>query len=294
MSGNGKTMFVLHRRAARRKATKAARAEALAVLEDLAATAPDGGPASERPGVFWVEVPNERLDDAVARLPRLGYTDAVDVLEPDPGGEVRYRKRTYSLRRVYTEDAAAARDRAPDRRSFLLEGPDGVREVRGYRGSSGTGERRGLPVCDARLLVNLVAPAGPGVLLDPFAGAGGIVVEASSDGWTVASTDIDASLRHGLGRLAHHAVADARALPLATGSVHAVATEPPYDPGADAMLTPAFDEMRRVTRPGGRIAMLVHASHADTLRGASAGLETVLDEAVDRKGTPVVALAWTI
>ena len=55
--------------------------------------------------------------------------------------EIRQRKR----------DAEEEREASPDRRPFLLPGPDGgVREVRGYRG-----DRRALPPTDARLTVNL-------------------------------------------------------------------------------------------------------------------------------------------
>ena len=75
-------MLVLHLRAARGKARAAAVAEALALLHDLAPSAPAGGPLSERGGVAWVELPERHLAAATARLPRLGYTTAVDLVAP--------------------------------------------------------------------------------------------------------------------------------------------------------------------------------------------------------------------
>ena len=55
--------------------------EALCLLRDLYPAAPDSGPLAERGGVFWIALPAEALDTAVSRIPRLGYTWAVDVLE---------------------------------------------------------------------------------------------------------------------------------------------------------------------------------------------------------------------
>jgi hypothetical protein len=47
-------------------------------------------------------------------------------------------------------------------------------------------------------------------------------------------------------------------------------------------------------RPCGRVAILAAAGQADGLRRAAAGLglAPLLDAAIDRKGLPVVALAW--
>jgi hypothetical protein len=295
-------MLVLHLRAARRRAAAAAAAEALALLHDLEPSAPAGGPLADRGGVVWVEVPEERLAAVTARLPRRGYSTAVDLLvadaTPGRGGTpaVRWRRRGWRLERLHAEDAAGHRERAPDRRVFLFEADGGpVRPVRGYRGGAGPLERRGLPVCDARLLVNLVAPAGPGLLLDPFAGVGGVALEARAAGWRVLTADLDPALRHGLGRLgAAHLLADARALPLRAGSLDAVATEPPYDRSVGPLAGQALAETARLLRPGAATAWLGAAWQAPGLRATAAGLglRPVLDCPVDRKGVEVVALAW--
>jgi hypothetical protein len=292
-------LLVLHQRAARRRARAAAVVEALALLHDLGPTAPAGGPLADRGGVLWVELPERHLGEAVARLPRLGYCTAADLVEAAPapararGGG---RDPGWRLVRLHTEDPAGHREQAPDRREFLVDAGDGrVRPVRGYRGDGRALGRRGLPVCDARLLVNLVAPAGPGLLVDPFAGVGGVALAAAAAGWTAVTADRDPALRHGLGHLgAGHLVADARRLPLRPGSVDAVATEPPYDPSVGPLAGQALEEVARLLRPGGATAWLCAAWQAPGLRAAAAGLglTTALDTPVDRKGTPVVALAW--
>jgi hypothetical protein len=299
---DGRALLVLHQRASRRRARAAAVAEVLALLHDLGPSAPAGGPLSERGGVCWVELPERWLAAAAARLPRLGYTTAVDRLVAAGTGRgggpaaVRWRGRSWRLERLHTEDPAGLRERAPDRREFLFAAGGGpVRPVRGYRGGGGPLARRGLPVCDARLLVNLVAPAGPGLLLDPFAGVGGVALEARAAGWTTVTADLDPSLRHGLGGLGGaHLVADARRLPLRAGVLDAVATEPPYDRGTGPLASQALGEAVRLLRPGGAVALLCAAWQAAGLRATAdrLGLRVALDCPVDRKGLAVVALLW--
>jgi hypothetical protein len=294
----GLVMLVVHQRTARRRARAAAVAEALALLHDLEPSAPAGGPLADRAGVFWVQLPERHLAAAGARFGRLGYSTAVDLLAGQgQGPAVRWRGRSWRLHRLHAEDPADMRERAPDRREFLFEAADGrLRAVRGYRGSGADPlGRRGLPVCDARLLVNLVAPAGPGWLLDPFAGVGGVALEALAAGWRTVTADRDPALRHGLGRLGGaHLVADARRLPLRAGVLDAVATEPPYDRQAGPLAGQALAEAHRLLRPGGATAWLCAAWQAAGLRASAdaLGLRVALDTPVDRKGLEVVALAW--
>jgi hypothetical protein len=89
-------------------------------------------------------------------------------------------------------------------------------------------------------------------------------------------------------------VAEARRLPLRPSSVDAVATEPPYDPSVGPLAAEALEEVARLLRPGGATAWLCAAWQAPGLRAAAAGLglAVALDTPVDRKGTPVAALAW--
>ena len=300
-------LLIFYLRPGRRKARTVATAEALNLLRDLQVTAPAGGPLSETGGLFWVSLPWDALEIALPRLPRLGYTHAVDVLEPiseypssfDRARDaqeqlVRWHHKLYRLVRVYNEDAEAMRERAPDRRTFLLETSEGTtRPVRGYRGDGQPSSRRGLPVCDARMLVNLVT-AGPGTsLLDPFAGIGGIVIEALASGCTVTSADCDPALQAGLTHLgAHHAVADARRLPWAGETFDAIATEPPYHEEATPMLVEALREMYRVLKTGGHLAILCVPGQADVLRGEGIllGLTWYLDSPINRKGLDVVVL----
>jgi hypothetical protein len=282
-------------------------AEVATVLEDLGGRPLPGGPLSEVPGVAWVAVGSAAPARIAGRVARLGYTEAVELVVPaaevagDPEARwarARWRGEDVVLVPVHEESADALRAEAPDRRSFLLECGDGVaRRIEGYRGGRGPLEHRALPPSDARLLVNLVArPArgGGGTLLDPFAGAGGVILQAARAGWATMSADVDPALRHGLAELSsgRHVVADAAALPLGAATVDAIATEPPYHESASATVVAAVAEAARVLGAGGRLAMLVATSQAPAVRAAAgrSGLAVDLDVAIDRKGTEVTCL----
>jgi tRNA G10 N-methylase Trm11 len=153
-----------------------------------------------------------------------------------------------------------------------------------------------LPAYDARALVNIAAGVGGGVFLDPFAGVGGLVIEAMSRGCRVLSCDGDRSLRYGLTLLgASHVIADARRMPFALETVDSLATEPPYDPQLTHAVVESMHEGARVLRKGGRIAMLCAAHQADEIRRTASHLPLSLlhDASLDRKGVACAILAWT-
>ena len=206
------------------------------------------------------------------------------------------KKKEYNLYRIYEENSQTLRQNAPDKRAFLLKTKDGeVRVVRGYRGSGDPFSRRGLPVYDARMLINLVSCGLGKNFLDPFAGVGGIILEAEVSGFRSVSLDIDPVLRYGLAQVSTiHCVSDAQDLPFSTATFDAIATEPPYHENAGPIIIPAFTEMYRVLKDGGRLAILCAGWQANALRREADKLNLVpyLDSFINRKGLDVVVLAW--
>ena len=295
--------LVLRLRTSRRKSRRAAVAEVLGLLRGLDIRPASGGPLAEIRGTAWVNVAHEDLDDALGRLHRLGYTAAVDLVTPigdskkgERSAVTWWQGNEVALVNIWSERDQEMRATAPDRRSFLLECADGVtRRIEGYRGGAGALERRALPVEDARLLVNLVSIGPGGRFLDPFAGAGAVVLAARSRGFATTSLDVERKLRFGLAELSgHHVVGDASALPFADCSFDAIATEPPYHSSALELLKRSIREAARVARRGARVAFLVASSQADDAReaGQLAGQTLEFEEEIDRKGTLVSCLCW--
>jgi hypothetical protein len=234
---------------------------------------------------------------------RLGYTEAIDLLVPIPEGMfrenrtdmTRFKGQALKLDRLYERDAAAERERDPDQRLFHLATPDGIREVRGYRGDGTPFGRRALPVCDAQLLVNIVDPGAGKTLLDPFAGGGGIVQEALRVGLVPVTLDIDPSVAPGLERMgARHEIGDATNLPIGDASVDAIATEPPYSTETRDWIARAMDAIVHALKPGGRLEIYCANWQAEPLRarGTTRPLRPLLDVPVDRKGSSCHILAW--
>ena len=299
--------LIFHLRPARQKARNVAVFEALSLLRDLNPQAPVGGPFSDQGGVFWITLAQNTIDLALLRLSRLGYTTAVDLLEPLPSGSKRHTKKKQSpdtitwrgqphrLARVFEEDTTEVRESAPDRRTFIFETSDGqIRPIQGYRGSSGDLSHRALPVCDARMLANLALQEDSDFLLDPFAGTGGILLEVPPDSRTL-SGDIDPALRHGLRQLVTlHCLTDAARLPYSDNSIPAIATEPPYHSSSTPKVADALEEMFRVLKLGGRIAMLCASHQGDLLKRAALRFDQELhvDSPINRKGTECAVLVW--
>jgi SAM-dependent methyltransferase len=117
----------------------------------------------------------------------------------------------------------------------------------------------------AAAMVRLAGQPG-GLLLDPCCGSGTILVEGRRRGWRVRGGDIDpeavAVARRNLPE-ATVEVADARSLRLADGSVDAAVSNLPFgrqftvDQDLTAWQRMVLREAARVTRPGGRVVLLV-------------------------------------
>ena len=299
-------ILIFRVRRARLKAMKAAVAEALSLLAQFQPILLPGGPLGDQPGLFWLQMQENDIRAALDRLPLLGYSFAVDKVEFNASKAKRkgrkiastptWRGRPFDLESLYNEDSDELREQAPDRRSFLLQDEDGsLKEVRGYRGDSGQLSRRGLPVADARLLANLAFVREGGRLLDPFAGAGGIVLAALGLKQEVFSLDIDPFVKWGLQHQgALHCVGDARNLPFRDGTFDSVATETPFEVDS-CVMADAMDEIARILRPGGHAALMVVERQADSVRERArrSGLTTMIDIPIDRKGLDVIVLAWT-
>ncbi|WP_333408987.1 hypothetical protein [Microcoleus sp. T2B6] len=296
-------LLVIRQPNSRRKATYVASQEAIHLLQHLGADIISGGPFGDPMGLFYLKLPSENLEPACRLLPHLGYSEIVeqvvivsDDLIRNKNELSRWKGKYYRLEKLYQADTKAIRDMSPDRREFLLPTEDGgVRHVVGYRGDGGLLSRRGLPVIDSRMLVNLVYNPKLERFLDPFAGAGGLVVEAVAHNFETYSTDIDPKVRFGLQFLgAKHTVADARQLPFPSCYFHSIASEPPYEEVATDTICESLLELDRVLHLDGRVALLIAESQYIKISecAKNIGWQIELDHPINRKGLPVNVLSW--
>lgn len=253
-------------------------------------------------------VPEERQPSLVELMPLLGYSRALVRLDRRLGegkdrtvrarsrrgrwlvGEQRIGEDIVLFTELWAADDEKRRQEAPHRRRFRFIHLDGVRVGRGSRGG------RRLSSCDAKFLLNLSRAAPGQRLLDPFAGIGGIVLEAVRRGIVAICGDIEEALRVGLAQASGQraAIWDAGALPLPADCVEAIVTEPPYAPRRREAVVASMAEAVRCLRRGGHLVALMDRPLSRAVLPASAehGLRVEHDFPVRRQGFVVRAVCW--
>ncbi len=121
----------------------------------------------------------------------------------------------------------------------------------------------------ARTLINLTCSHQDDLVLDPFSGTGGILIEAALLGMQTLGTDFDplmvrGSLQNITG--ADLMVADATCLPLRNHTMDAVVTDFPYGQSVcikkthsmENLYADALDEIHRVLKVGNRAVVVTH------------------------------------
>jgi tRNA G10 N-methylase Trm11 len=147
------------------------------------------------------------------------------------------------------------------------------------------------PTVAAAMVLLADGRAAGQILLDPCCGSGTILAEAATLGWKPVGADIDAEAitvaRYNLGKTARLLVADIRHLPVADGSVTAIAGNLPF--GKQYLLQDHprnwFDatlaELVRVTQPSSAVVVL-GATNTDV----RAGTRKTVDPGADRASGP--------
>ena len=207
----------------------------------------------------------------------LGYTEAIlhlrfephDGQEIDPiepgrwhAGWVREGSSRVYQSEVYVQDADALLELAPDRRGFEVRQGAGTRRAVGHR------SHRALSTLDARFLVNVARPKSSDLLLDPFAGFGGLVSEIRRRGLKVVAADVDRDLLPGFRAIGANVglVADARCLPVKANRFDLVVTEPPFRSALRRSVLDSLREVVRVLKPGGHMVVMIAESMEKDVR----------------------------
>ena len=130
----------------------------------------------------------------------------------------------------------------------------------------------------ARTLVNLTCSQAGELVLDPFCGTGGIMIEAEILGMHAVGSDFDPMMVHGSRQNVTQPdlmIADATHLPLGNHTIDAVVTDFPYGQSVcikktDTMANlydEALDEIYRVLKVGHRAVIVTHQDISDIAEG---------------------------
>ncbi len=212
--------------------------------------------------------------DVESYATNLGYTEAILHLHSEPYhdeslspvergrwhvGWVRRREQKVYQTEVYVQDAEALLAYAPDKREFQIKQAGEKRKAFGHHA------HRAMSVLDVRFLYNIAKASPVDLILDPFAGYGGIVFEGRCRGLSVIASDIDFSLSPGLSALttSNYFVADARSLPLAANSIDLIITEPPFRTAHRQAVMDSIPVLHRALKPDGRMILLISTDMCD-------------------------------
>ena len=126
----------------------------------------------------------------------------------------------------------------------------------------------------ARTLINLSCVQAKDIMLDPFCGTGGILIEAEMLGMHSMGSDFDPVMINGSLQNVTNSVllaADATHLPFANQSIDAVVTDFPYGQSVcikktdtmDDLYADVLNEIRRVLKTGRRAVVVTHRDISD-------------------------------
>lgn len=207
----------------------------------------------------------------------LGYTQGIVSVHEEPylGEELDWRKverwavgwlrkgdTKLLLTEIYRQDEERRQKESPHNRVFFIEKDGEVKAAKGHR------YRRGLSPVDARFMLNVAKLRGDELILDPFAGLGGLLIESGKRNLKIFGGDVDVTLRPGLARIVHNrcVMADARWLPFRDDTFHAIITEPPFGTRYRQAVLDSISELSRVVQPEGKIVLLIaHDMHAEIM-----------------------------
>lgn len=295
-------------RNSRIKAKQLAIMEAYLVLLPLNGIFIKNGPLGNIKGVFSFFIPREYLDKMFSILPTIGYCNKFYLLDFHTNfpvnnsdisniNELVWKGRTFNINNFYFQDRKIYQEHSSNNRKFVILNQKEEKEVYGYRGDGTELGRRALPVEDARCLVNLSLPCYTERLLDPFAGAGGIVYEAKyiNKEIEVFSIDKDPVLAPGLEYYgSRHYIGNSANIDFDEEFFDAIVTEVPFSSKALDDIVQTIRNISSSLKKDGRIVMMCSIKQSPVIRkviGETGFYEYVFQE-VNRKGTNVAIMAW--
>ncbi len=303
-------VLVCSLRNSRIKAKKIAIMEMFNSLFPLKGIFISNGPLGDVKGLFSFFILKEYKIELKKYLKQIGYCDKFYMLdfenpEYKNTSEINsvngffWKKKKFSIQLFYEQSDEIYKNQSPHNRKFLIIGKDRcVKEVFGYRGDGSERGRRGLPVEDARCLVNLATPSILKTLIDPFAGGGGIVYQAKyiKEEIDVISIDIDPTLEPGLTFYgAKHYVSNSCTIQLGNTQIDAIVTEVPFSNEATTDIIMTLKNISKYLNNNGKVIIMSSIQQAEKIKYCinELGLFPIMSYQLNRKGTDVVIMTYT-
>lgn len=299
-------------RPSRIKAKHLAIAEMFFVLSGLGCLFIINGPLGDKKGLisFFVRKNSEGL--LKEALKNVGYCDKFFLLEEcsqkngrkfgrsnkSAENEIIWKGMLFRLKPFFKQCHITFDEQSPHNREFFIYSANGtVKRVVGYRGDGSMTGKRALPVEDTRLMINLAAPHKAEVLMDPFAGSGGILHTARyiNPSLFLISSDIDPILEPGLRRFSDkNFTMDARKVRLKNSCIDAIVTEVPFNKAVTEVVSESFLHLSCFLKKNARIIFMCADYQYKHLRECmkNSGLFCFMEKSVNRKGMSVIISAW--
>jgi len=266
------------------------------------------GPLGDIKGIISFLCPRKNLTSFKERLKFCGYCNSFYLLDfenfiskPIPGlnsnNPMVWKGKRFSVTVFFTQDNKIYTEQSSHNREFMISGNNEVKHVRGYRGDGSDLGKRALPVEDSRCMVNLSQPWKNKKMLDPFAGAGGIIYQfkyIAPDGITT-SIDIDPILKPGLESYSSvHHVMNAADASFEKDSFDSVITEVPFSESASTEIIKALKNIDASLTKNGVYVIMCEIDQSDFIRETMKELGNfeIFSQEIDRKGTDVEIQIW--
>jgi predicted RNA methylase len=224
-----------------------------------------------------VAIPHISSDQIIALAKRLGYTHGILKAHEEPYqgeelhakntarwvlGSIRIRDKKLQLIEIYRQNERERLENSPNQRTFLVERDGEIKEAKGYR------RKRAVSPNDAKFVVNIAELNGDEIIIDPFAGTGGLLIECLSRGNEIFASDIDPVVRPGLAELTDKrcTLADARNLPFKDKLFDVLITEPPFGRKNRQDVMDSLPELCRIIKTNGKIIFLIAEDMYDNIK----------------------------
>jgi len=266
------------------------------------------GPLGDIKGIISFLCPKKNLTSLQERLKFSGYCYTFYLLDfenftnknaigLDSINPMIWKGKKFSATMLFKQDQKVYTEQSSHNRDFKIVSNNEVKNIQGYRGNGSELGKRALPVEDARCMVNLSQPWKNKKMIDPFAGAGGIVYQFRyivSDG-VMTSIDIDPVLKPGLESYGStHFVMSAADASLPENSFDSVITEVPFSDNASTEIINGLKNINACLSKNGVYIIMCKKDQTEFIQKTMEELNNfqLFSHEIDRKGIDVEIQIW--